>query len=106
MSKVPYASFVGSLMYDMVCSRLDNTHAVGVVSRFLTNSGKEYYEAVKWILRYLRGTSRVCLCFGSGEPMIDGYTDSGMVGDFDSRQSISGFLMTFPGGSVSWQSKL
>ena len=38
------------------------------------------------------------LCFGSGEPMIDGYTYSDMAGDNDSRKSISGFLMTFAGG--------
>ena len=37
MSKVPYASIVGSLMYAMVCTRLDIVHAVGVVSQFLTN---------------------------------------------------------------------
>ena len=62
MSKVPYASAIGSLMYVMVCTRPDISHAVGVVSRFLTNLGKEHWEAVKWILRYLRGTSKVCLC--------------------------------------------
>ena len=48
----------------------------------------------------------VCMCLGSGEPMLDGYTDSYMVGDVDSRKSISGFLMTFKGGAVSWKSKL
>ena len=42
MSKVPYASAVGSLMYVMVCTRPDITHAVGVVSRFLTDLGKEH----------------------------------------------------------------
>ena len=106
MSKVPYASAVGSLMYAMVCTRPDIAHAVGVVSRFLSNLGKEHWAAMKWILRYLRGTSRVCLCFGSGEPILEGYTDSDMVGDVDSRKSTSGFLMTFAGGAVSWQSKL
>ena len=58
-------------MYVMVWTRPDIAHAVGVVSRFLTNHGKEHWEIVKWTLRYLRGTSRVCLCFGSGEPMLD-----------------------------------
>ena len=76
MSKVPYSSAVGSLMYAMVCTRPDIAHAVEVVSRFLSNLGKEHWEAVKWILRYLRGTSRVCLCFGNGEPILDGYTDA------------------------------
>ena len=39
----------------------------------------------------------MCLCFGSGELMLDGYTDSNMAGDVDSRKSILGFLMTFAG---------
>lgn len=38
MKKVPLA--VGSLMYAMVCTRPDIAHAVGVVSRFLSNPGK------------------------------------------------------------------
>ena len=55
MTLVPYASVVGSLMYDMVCTRPDIAHAVGVVSRYMANPGKEHWEAVKWLLRYLRG---------------------------------------------------
>jgi hypothetical protein len=106
MNKVPYSSAVGSLMYAMVCIRADITHAVGVVSRFLANPGKEHWNAVKWILRYLRGTSKMSLCFGSREPELIGYTDADMAGDIDSRKSTSGFLITFSGGAVSWQSKL
>lgn len=106
MEKVPYASAVGSLMYDMVCTRPDLAHAVGVVNRFLSNPGKEHWATVKWILRYLRGTSRVCLCFGNGKAMLDGFTDADMAGDVDSRKSTSGYLMTFAGGAVVWQSKL
>ncbi|GKV32746.1 hypothetical protein SLEP1_g41331 [Rubroshorea leprosula] len=55
MKNVPYASAVGSLMYAMVCTRPDIAHAVGVVSRFLSNPGKQHWAAVKWIFRYLRG---------------------------------------------------
>jgi len=40
MSKVPYASTIGSLMYAMVCTRPDIAHAIGVVSRFLSNPRK------------------------------------------------------------------
>ena len=72
MRKVPYASIVGSLIYAMVFTRPNIAHTVGVASRFLTNPRKEHWEAVKWILRYLRHTSRLCLCFGSGEPILDG----------------------------------
>ena len=40
MSKVPYASTIGSLMYAMVCTRPDIAYAVGVVSRFMIRLGK------------------------------------------------------------------
>ncbi|PKI76596.1 hypothetical protein CRG98_002905 [Punica granatum] len=106
MKKVPYSSAVGNLMYAMVCTRPDIAHSIGVVSRFLSNPGKEHWNAVKWILRYLRGTSKVCLHFGTGKPELVGYTDADMVGDIDSRKFTSGYLMTFAGGAISWQSRL
>ncbi|MBY3556132.1 hypothetical protein HGI15_22655, partial [Modestobacter lapidis] len=37
MSKIPYASAVGSLMYAMLCTRPDISHAVSVVSRYQSN---------------------------------------------------------------------
>ena len=40
MSRVPYASVVGSLMYAIVYTRLDIAHAVGVLSRFMLKPGK------------------------------------------------------------------
>jgi hypothetical protein len=106
MAGIPYSSAVGSLMYAMVCTRPDIAHAVGVVSRFLSNPGKDHWEAVKWILRYLRGTSKLCLCFGNSKPVLEGFTDADMAGDLDGRKSTSGYLFTFAGGAVSWQSKL
>ena len=106
MDRVPYASAVGSLMYAMVCTRPDIAHAVGVVSRFLSNPGKKHWEAVKWIFRYLRGTSKLGITFGNEKPMLVGFTDSDMAGNKDNMKSTSGYLMTFAGGAVSWQSRL
>ena len=34
MRRYPYASFVGSLMYAMLCTRPDIYYVVGMVSRF------------------------------------------------------------------------
>ena len=93
-------------MYAMVCTRLDISHVIGVVSRFLANPGKAHWEAVKWIFRYLKGTSKVCLSFGGLEPSLESYIDSYMAGDLDCRKSTSGYLFTFAGGAISWQSKL
>lgn len=106
MQRVPYASAVGSLMYAMVCTRPDIAHAVGTVSRFLSNPGREHWNAVKWILRYLRGTTSLRLCFGGDKPTLVGYTDSDMAGDIDSRKSTSGYLIKLAGGAVAWQSRL
>eukprot|EP00253_Pinus_taeda_P031115 PITA_31115 len=79
MSKVPYASAVGSLMYAMVCTRSDIAHVVGVVSRFMNNPGKEHWMVVKWILRYLRGTTNQALGFGGSNISLQGYVDADMA---------------------------
>ena len=92
MLDISYSSAVGSLMYAMVCIRPDIAHAVGVVSRFLSNPRKSHWEAVKWIFRYFRGTSKLCLTFGIKNVALEGYT--------------SGYLFTFSVGAISWQSRL
>lgn len=63
MEKVPYDFTVGSLLYAMACTRLDIAHAIDSVSRLLANPDKEHWQAVMWIMRYLRGTSKLGLCF-------------------------------------------
>ena len=47
MSRVPYSSDVGSLMYAMVCSRPDFLYAMSLVSRYMANSSKEHWEVVQ-----------------------------------------------------------
>jgi len=47
MSKVPYASVVGSLMCAMVCTRPDIAHAVGVVSRYMNDPGGSWWPPTK-----------------------------------------------------------
>ncbi|GJV06619.1 retrotransposon protein, putative, ty1-copia subclass [Tanacetum coccineum] len=65
MSKVPYANAVGSLIYLMVCTRPDIAYAVNVVGKYLANLGKNHWEAVKWILKYLWGTANIGLVYGT-----------------------------------------
>eukprot|EP00253_Pinus_taeda_P027130 PITA_27130 len=110
MSRVPYASAVGSLMYAMVCTRPDIAHAVGVLSRFMSKPGKEHWTAVKRVFRYLRGTSDYGLCY-QGRPGLDrvldirGFVDADWAGDLDQRRSTSGYVFNLFGGAVSWMSK-
>jgi len=43
MSHVPYENDVGNLIYAMVSTRPDISHAVGVVSSFMENSSEEHW---------------------------------------------------------------
>jgi hypothetical protein len=70
MSKVPYSSVVSSLMYAMVCTRSDIAHAVGVVSSYMNNLGKEHWAVVKWILRYLRCTATHAFFFEGSNTVL------------------------------------
>ncbi|CAL1353780.1 unnamed protein product [Linum trigynum] len=107
MSRVPYASAVGSLMYAMVCTRPDLAHAVSVVSRFMIQPGKEHWQAVKRMFRYLKGTPDVGISFGSDtECLVSGYSDSDYAGDVDTRRSMTGYVFTLGSSVVSWKATL
>jgi len=106
MSRIPYANVVGCLMYAMVCTLPDISHAVGVVSRYMANPGKEHWSAVKWVLWYLRGTSSYCITYNKNSEFVCGYVDSDFAGDLDKRRSTSGYVFTLAGGAISWMSKL
>ncbi|MCO5586528.1 hypothetical protein L7F22_040468 [Adiantum nelumboides] len=94
-------------MYTMVATRPDIVHAVGVVSWFMANPGRLHWDAVKSIMRYLKGTKNKCLCYGKGPLELKGFCDSDMASDVvDTQKSTSGYVFTLAGGVVSWCSKL
>ena len=109
MSKVSYSNVVGSLMYVMVCTRPDISHAVGIVSRNMHNPGKEHWQAVKWILRYIKKTLDVGLIFEKDDMVsqhVVRYCDSDYAGDLDKRRSTTGYVFTLTKAPVSWKSTL
>ena len=102
MNKIPYASVVGSLMHAMVCTRSDIAYVVEVVNRFTGNPDKEHWVPVKWILRYLRGTTSVCLRCGLANPVLEGFTDPDMSANIDTNRSTYEYVMTYAEGTISW----
>ena len=56
MEDVSYTNVVGSVMYAMVCTQLDLSNAVSMVSHYMHNSSKEHLQAIKWILCYILGS--------------------------------------------------
>eukprot|EP00253_Pinus_taeda_P011801 PITA_11801 len=110
MSCVPYASAVGSLMYAMVCTRVEFAHTVGVLSRFMSKRGKEHWATTKRVFRSLRGTNDYGLCY-QGRPGLEkvldicGFVDADWVGDLNHKRSTSGYVVNLFQGAVSWMSK-
>lgn len=90
MENIPYSSTVGSLMYAMVGFRPDLGYAVGLVCRFMSSPGRDHWSAVKWILRYLKGTLKTRLMFRKhSEFGIEGFSDSDYSADLDKRRSVT-----------------
>ncbi|XP_048604674.1 secreted RxLR effector protein 161-like [Brassica napus] len=105
MAEVPYASAVGCLMYAMVCSRPDLAQAVNQVSKYTSNPGRKHWETVKWILRYLRGTSDYGLMFGGEvQDSVIGFVDSYYGGELDNSRSTTGYVFTLAGAPICWRS--
>ena len=97
MSKTPYASAVGSLMYAMVCTRPDLSQAVSMVSRYMHDPGVGYWDVVKWILRYIRGTLNVGLVYErdtTGGQLCIGYVDSDYTENLDKCRSTTRYVFT------------
>ena len=108
MSKVLYASAVGCLMYAMVCTRPNLAHVVSVVSKFLSNLGRMHWDAVKWIFRYLKGTTDYDIMFSKqqSDHSIRGYVDADYVGDLNGRRSTTGYVFTLGGEPICWKSMI
>ena len=70
-------------MYAIVSTRLDISHAVGFVSRYMENLGKEHWATVKWVLRYPRATSDYYITYNGGCELVYGYVDFDFAGDLD-----------------------
>ena len=95
-------------MYAIICTRPDIAHVVSVASKFMANPGKEHWNTVKWILRYLKGTKDFNIRFGSSSGMeeLEGFVDADYARDLNSRRSTTRFIFMLFRGPVSWRSTL
>ena len=59
MSKILYASVIGSVMYVMICSNLDVHSALSMVNRYWSNPGEGYWIAVKNFIKYIERTKDI-----------------------------------------------
>ena len=86
MRKIPYSNAVGCPMYSMVCTKPNLTYAASLISRFMSDPGKEHWTAIKWVFRYVRRTSGFGLVYRKNKGYSDklvGYCDANFCGDLD-----------------------
>ncbi|XP_073039066.1 secreted RxLR effector protein 161-like [Primulina eburnea] len=109
MKDVPYSNAVGSIMFSMVSTRPDIAYGLGLISRFMSKPSREHWQAVKWLLRYLKETKKLKLVYSRSQQStceVIGYCDSDYAADLDKRRSLSGYVFTVGGNVVSWKSSL
>jgi hypothetical protein len=105
MSAIPYASAIGSIMYDMICTCPDVSYALSAMSRYQSNYGDAHWTIVKNILKYLRRTKEAFVVFrGEEELVVKGYSDANFLTNADDSKSQPGFVFCLNGGVVSWKS--
>jgi len=110
VSKLPYMRLVGYLLYVMTCTRPDISFATTVISRFMTKPLYIHWLACLHLVRYLKGTTNVGICFYRDnwlEHFMVGFSDSDWASsDLEHRRSMTGYSVFLCGGPIAWRSCL
>jgi hypothetical protein len=104
VSQSEYAKIIGSVMFLMNYTRPDIAYSVSRLSRYTHNPSHEHWDALKRLLRYLKGTMDWSLHYSKFPGVLEGYCDANWVSGNDEINSTSGYVFTLGGGAVSWKS--
>lgn len=101
-----YRSIIGSLRY-LVNTRPDLAYSVGVVSRYMESPTTSHMNAVKQILRYVKGTLNLGIEYKKNQECeaLIGYSDSDLGGDVDDRKSTTGIIFFLGENPITWVSQ-
>lgn len=100
-----YRSLAGALQY-MTLTRPDISYAVQQICLFMHDPREPHFNALKRIIRYIHGTSRLGITIQPTLGMgIVAYTDADWAGCPDTRRSTSGYCAFLNDTLVSWSSK-
>lgn len=101
-----YRSLVGGLRY-LVHTRPDIAYCVGIVSRYMERPTKLHMDAVKRIMRYVKGTIHFGLVYSedSRNNVLNGFSDSDLAGVLDDRRSTSGMVFYLNESVITWVSQ-
>lgn len=66
----------------------------------MENPSKGHWNTIKRILKYIKGTSNVALCYERSQLIVRGYVDPDYAGDFDKSKSTTGYVFTLVGRAI------
>ena len=108
MQTVPYRPVIGELMYLANALRPDIMFATNLCARYMANPGRQHWEALKHILKYLARLPHVSIVYCAPAAHLRNrfivYVDSDHASDPDDRKSTSGFVIFYNGGPIAWVS--
>eukprot|EP01018_Ginkgo_biloba_P011799 Gb_11409 [translate_table: standard] len=100
-----YRQLVGSLMY-LRNTRLDISYSVGILSQFMIEPREVHWREAKRVLRYIKGTSSLCLQYLSDSEFgLCGFVDADWAGDPATQKSTTGYCFSIGSVIISWSSK-
>ena len=104
MSKIPYRSMIGHMLWPVMISCPDTIFATGILSQFISNPSLAHIKALKCLISYLYTTQNCWLMFSSKNAKILMYTDADYAQQAD-HHLISGYCLIFRAGAISWSLK-
>jgi hypothetical protein len=104
MGEISYQSGIGSLMYAATSTRPDITSSVTILSQFMQNLGRTHWEAVKDVIRYLKGTADLTLTLGGSDKGLEAYADADWASQ-PHRHSMSGYTVLLHSSLVAWSAQ-
>ncbi|MCI10100.1 gag-pol polyprotein, partial [Trifolium medium] len=100
-----YRGLIGCLTY-LTATRPDIMYVVSVLSRFMHCASEVHYQALKRIMRYIKGTINYGIKYTCCQKFkLVGYSDSDWAGSIDDMRSTTGYCFSFGSGVFSWCSK-
>ena len=109
-STTQYRSLIALANFISCWTRPDITFIVNKLCKFMSNPGPVHWQALKHLLRYLKGTAHVGLSYNfslpSRVPGLHGYTDSSYADCPDTSRSTIAYTFYYGGAILSWYSKL
>ncbi|CAB0040794.1 unnamed protein product, partial [Trichogramma brassicae] len=103
----PYREAIGSLMFLTNVTRPDLSFSVNYLSRFLEKHARNHCEALKRVMRYIKGTINHGIVYkrSNGGDKLLGFSDSDFAGDADTRRSTTGYIFMLASGPITWSTQ-